>query len=76
MNDTVTRFPIYNLYNVPEALRKLATDIEEAEEPVKHCIVVMQKENDGLDYRAFGKDFCKAHAIGLLEFSKTAIMGG
>lgn len=71
---SIIEFPHYNLYNIPEALRKLANDIEKGL-PVDYCIVSMQLADGTLEYRAFGKDFVRAHAVGILEYSKTAIMG-
>lgn len=71
---SIIDFPHYNLYNIPEALRKLANDIEKGI-PAAHCIVTLQLEDSTLEYRAFGENFTKAHAVGLLEYTKCAIIG-
>lgn len=65
MTATVTKFPLYNLYNIPEALRKLADEIESGEVDAVRVVVVIEPEV-GLDYRVFGSEpFTFAHASGL-----------
>lgn len=70
---TVTQFPIYNLFNIPEALRKLANEIEADPTLAYRIVVIMDGESVG--YRAFGKDFPQAYAVGLCEYGKAKIMG-
>lgn len=72
---SVERFPLYNLFNIPEALRKLANDIEDGTPNTEHCVIVMMNEDGSCDYKAFGKDFTNCQAVGLLEFGKAMIMG-
>lgn len=72
---SVTEFPIYNLYNIPEALRKVANEIEANPASARHIVLVLQNEDGGCNYRAFGKDFSRAHATGLLVYGQALIMG-
>lgn len=74
MKTNVVNFPIYNLTNVPEALRKLATEIEAGEVEAVRVVVAMERER-GTDYRAFGEEpFNIAHAVGLCHFAANKIM--
>lgn len=74
MKSTVLKFPIYNLTNIPEALRKLASDIETGEVEAIRVVVAMERER-GTDYRAFGAEpFNVAHAVGLCHFAANKIM--
>lgn len=74
----VAEFPFYNLYNIPEALRKLALEIERGEVPAAHCVVLIDAADPAidLDYRAFGKDFPTAHAIGMCHVACDVIRHG
>lgn len=74
MRANVVQFPLYNLTNIPEALRKLASEIEAGEVEAVRVVVVMERER-GTDYRAFGAEpFNVAHAVGLCHFAANKIM--
>ena len=68
MNDTnVTNFPLYNIYNIPEALRKLANEIESNPGSAEHLVLVFDNVDGITSYKAFGKDFTRAYAIAYLS---------
>lgn len=68
---TVAAFTRYKLHDVPEALRLLAHEIETGEVSCVRCMVVLEPDGFGVDYRAFGAEpFTLAHAVGLLEWAK------
>jgi hypothetical protein len=67
---SVTAFPRFNQSSIPEALRKLANDIE-AEPGLAERVVVVLDGRDAVRPRAFG-DFTLAHAIGLLAIAQAA----
>lgn len=73
-DDNITVFPRYNLYNIPEALRKVANEIEENPALCKKILLCGQNTNGGVWYKAFGEDFPKMHAVGILEYAKAEIM--
>lgn len=65
MTASVLKFPLYNLTNIPEALRKLADDIDRGETEAIRVVVILEPDK-GIDYRAFGPEpFTVAHAAGL-----------
>ena len=65
MKSNVSRFPLYNLTNIPESLRKLANDIESGDVQAVRVVVVIEPDA-GLTYRAFGSEpFTQAHAAGI-----------
>ena len=75
MKTTVTKFPRYNLYNIPEALRKLADEIDAGEVEAVRVVVVIEPEA-GLAYRVFGSEpFTFAHAAGLCHGLANKLMG-
>lgn len=63
----ILSYPKYNMHNIPEALRKLANEIESGEVDAVRCVVVLEPEDsEGANYRAFGAEpFTRGHAIGL-----------
>lgn len=74
---SVVAFPLFNLSNVPEALRKLASDIERNPDIADRVIVVLGEPDGGVDYKAFGADpFTKAMAAGICYVAAHEIMGG
>lgn len=80
MSRVVVPFRNYKLHDIPEALRLLAHQIETGTTKCRHVVVVMQVEGDApgdavCDYRAFGVDFSRAHAVGLLAYAQREIMG-
>lgn len=76
MNDSnVTEFPLYNLTSVPESLRKLAKFIEDNPDCARRVVVVIETDHGVVDYKAFGEDFSRAHAVGLLHFAQLRIIG-
>lgn len=71
----VLKFPHFNLYNIPEALRKLANDIETGERNAEGVVVCMYTEKGKSDYCAFGKDFYWMTAVGVLHCVQQQITG-
>lgn len=63
--DNVKQFSSYNLFNVPEGLRKLALDIEEGRRPCKQALICMADEHGNIDYASFGREFYWLIAVGL-----------
>lgn len=62
----ITAFPLYQLCNVPEALRALANKIQHGDVQAVRCVVVLEDEDGAVDYKAFGLEpFTRGHAIGL-----------
>lgn len=74
MNEYIIKFPIYNLYNIPEALRKVSNEIEENPDSCKHIVLCGQQVDGTIWYKAFGVDFNKTQAVGIIEFAKSQIM--
>lgn len=70
----VTAFPYYQIHNVPEALRLLAQKIESGQIEAKRVVVVLEDNESAIDYRAFGEDFTRAHAVGVLDVAKQLVM--
>jgi len=73
--DNITAFPAYNINNIPEALRKLANEIDQNPTMAQYLVVVYQSEDGICRYLAFGKHFTRAHSVGMLEYGKALIMG-
>ncbi len=71
----VLPFSRYQLENIPNALRLMAEKVEAGSLEAKHLLVVFQRQDGTTDYCAFGEDFNKAHAIGLLEVAKHQVLG-
>jgi hypothetical protein len=69
----ITRFPNFNLSDVPACLRKLADDVESGERPARQVVVCILNEDGKTDYAAFGPDFFWIVAVGLLEAIKVRI---
>ena len=66
---SITAFPKYNLYDVPEALRQLANRIEHGEISAVRVVVCIEPENGSPTYSAFGSEpFTNGHAAGLSFF--------
>lgn len=76
MNESanITQFPNFNLSNIPEALRKVANDIEANPEYCDY-IVLCGRNKDGTWYKAFGPYVTKLDAIAVIEFAKFDILG-
>lgn len=76
MNDSnVTQFPIFNLTNIPEALRKVASDLEANPKLCTKLVLTGMNEAGGIWYKCFGPDLTKYQAVGMLEYSKLDIIG-
>lgn len=74
---SVIPFPVFNLHNIPEALRKLASDIEETPEIADRVVVVLSSPDGDVDYKAFGGDpFTRAHAAGCCYVAGHLILQG
>ena len=71
---SVVAFPRYNLTNTVAALRQLANRIEGGEIDCVRCVVVMEAADGQPNYTAFGEDFTRAHAVGLLWCVAGAIL--
>lgn len=71
----VAPFRNYQLAHIPNALRLMAEKVEAGSLEAKHVLVVFQRVDGTADYCAFGDDFNKAHAIGLLEVAKHQVLG-
>ena len=73
-SDNVIPYPNFNVPNIPEALRKVANDIEANPEICSRVILCGQRSDGTIWRKAFGKDFHKAHAIGIMEFVKHGLI--
>jgi hypothetical protein len=65
-----TPFTLYNLDNVPDALRMLAHQIEAGQPEAIRCVVALEvvgAAGPEVTYRAFGADFGVLHAVGLCQ---------
>lgn len=63
---SVSALPIFNLGDMPSALRQLANRIEAGHFDATRAVVVLEKSDGGIDYKAFGAEYpSRAHAIGL-----------
>lgn len=71
-----TTFPRLNLGNLPEALRKLADEIESGERKANRAVLCLEADGGWVDYCAIGRDFPKSQAIGLCERVKLEIWRG
>lgn len=71
----VLPFRHYQLTNIPNALRLMIEKVEAGSLVPQHMLVVFQRDDGTLDYCAFGDDFTKAHAIGMLEVAKHQVLG-
>lgn len=59
----VKAFPLFNMSNIPEALRKLANDIDRDPDMADRCVVVLESSDGLVHYKAFGADpFTISHA--------------
>ena len=75
-DDKVTRFPRFNLYNIPEALRKVADDIEQNPDNCNRIVLCGRNSKGEAWHKAFGdKEFTKMDALGIIEGAKFNIMG-
>lgn len=76
-DDNITAFPLFNLYNIPEALRKVANDIEQNPDLCVRIVLCGERADDNtVWYKAFGpKDFIKSQAVSIVEYGKAEIMG-
>lgn len=74
-SDNIVKFPNFNIYNIPEALRKVANDLEDKPELCKHLVLCGNREDGVVWYKAFGADFTRVQAVGILEWGKLIIMG-
>ena len=73
----VKPFPLFNLSNIPEALRKLANDFEQSPETAERCVVVFESADGLVDYKAFGADpFTISRAAGMCHVAGTTILTG
>lgn len=64
---SITKFPKFNLYNVPEGLRKLADDIESGRRKAERVVIAMELENGQPDYCTFGPNFFWMNALGIMR---------
>lgn len=74
--DNVTEFPLFNLTNIPEALRKVANDIDTQPDRCVRIVLCAERSDGTVWYKAFGPtDFIKAQAVSIVEYAKADIMG-
>lgn len=60
------QFPAYKLGDIPACLRRLADQLESGEEVALRAVVVLDRDDDEVDYKAFGAEpFTRATAVGL-----------
>lgn len=63
---SVSKFPNYKLPDIPACLRSLADKLESGEESGVRSVVILERADGGVTYKAFGAEpFSQAHAIGL-----------
>lgn len=62
----ISAIPRYNLQSVSDSLRQLANRIDSGEVDAVRCVVSMEDSDGNTDYCAFGSDFTRAHAAGIL----------
>lgn len=78
MNDSdekITAFPLFNLFNIPEALRKVANDIEKNPDNCNRIVLCGRDSNGEPWHKAFGdRAFTKLDALGIIEGAKFDIM--
>lgn len=73
--DNIVKFPNFNIYNIPEALRKVADDLEDAPDLCNHLVLCGKDNKGNVWYKAFGADFTKVDALGIIEWAKIDIIG-
>jgi len=73
---SVSQFPRYKLTAVAASLRLLADKLESGdEEHAVRCVVVLEREEGPVAYKAFGVEpFTRAHAAGLLFATQLAVL--
>jgi hypothetical protein len=71
---SVTAIPVYQVSDVVAAVRQVANRIESGELSAERCVVILETAEGGVDYKAFGKDFTRAHAVGLCFCAAQEIM--
>ena len=69
-DDKVTAFPRFNVNNIPEALRKLANDIEATPDIATTLLVIGMRADRVAWSKLFGKDTKVWEASGLLDFAR------
>ncbi len=74
MKAKVLPFQVYDLDNVVSALRLLANQIEHDPTICSRCVVCLEDADGKTDYRAFGQDFTRAHAIGICAMTMRNII--
>ena len=62
-----------NLADVPTRLRILADSIERGDEAVRACICLVEYEERGLTFPAFGRDADQLRVIGLLAMAQAEL---
>ncbi len=72
-SNKVKQFPIFNIHNIPEALRKVANDIEANPSICTKIVLAGLNEDGSVWYKAFGKSILRYEAVGILEYAKREI---
>lgn len=63
---TVEAFPLYQLNDIPNALRQLANKIDDGQVSAVRCVVALETDVGEIDYKAFGAEpFTVSGAIGI-----------
>jgi hypothetical protein len=71
----VEAFPLYQMNDIPNALRQLANKIEAGDRSAIRCVVVIETEDFETDYKAFGAEpFTPQHAAGLCFGASVMLM--
>lgn len=71
----ILKFPHFNLYNIPEALRKLANDIEAGTRDAEAVVVCISTSKGKSDYCAFGRNIYWMTALGICTAAQLQITG-
>lgn len=58
---------VYKIENVAESLRQVAHEIDLGHLDAVRVVLVLESSEGVVDYKAFGKDFQRAYAAGLLH---------
>ena len=67
-------FPRFKLTDVAASLRTLAAQIDSGDRPIVRAIVCMEVNDGTLDYCAIGKDFGRAHALGMMALCQHVLI--
>lgn len=69
-------FPKFILENVPASLRQLANRIEDGHFSARRVVICIETEEGDPDYMAFGEDFSRFYAVGIIQAASHKILKG